>query len=118
MASMKASVPLLAIVPRLFTNTSILDGEGGVSLVNHNLDEKVWLGLNLLWLNDGLVSDFVEGIGSIEINSRKKSTCLAHMHQHPCHPCRRGQHRQCQETACWASNVRRLLAGQRQETAC
>merc|ERR1719284_1772360 len=47
------------------TNTSVVDGQGVVGLVWDDLDSEVWLGLELLWLSDRVVSDLVKSIGSV-----------------------------------------------------
>ena len=47
------------------TNTSVADGQGVVGLVWDDLDLEVGLGLQLLWLDDSLVSDLVEGIRGV-----------------------------------------------------
>merc|ERR1712238_405164 len=46
-------------------NTRILDGDGRVRFVWHDLDEEIRLRLNLVWVRDGLVPDLVQGIRSI-----------------------------------------------------
>merc|ERR1719284_1185027 len=46
-------------------NARILDGDGRIGLVWDDLDEEVWLRLDLFWVGDGLVPDLVEGIGRI-----------------------------------------------------
>ena len=72
MASMKALVPDLAIVRRMFTssffvfpNARILVGDGRIGFVRNDLDEEIRLGLDLFWIGDGLAPDLVEGIGRI-----------------------------------------------------
>merc|ERR1719284_1066076 len=47
------------------TNARILDRDGRIGLVRNNLDEEIRLGLDLLWIGDGLVPDLVEGIDRI-----------------------------------------------------
>ena len=43
----------------------VFDGDGGVSLVWDDLDEKVWLGFDFLWVGDRLVADLVQRIGGV-----------------------------------------------------
>ena len=65
MASMKALVSLVHELILCHTNARILDRDGGIGLVRDDLDEEIWLGLDLFGIGDRLVPDLVEGIGRI-----------------------------------------------------
>ena len=47
------------------TNTTILNGKSVVSFIWDDLDSKIWLSLELLWLSDGVVSDLVKSIRGV-----------------------------------------------------
>ena len=49
----------------LHTNTSILDGQRVVGAIWNDLNFEIWLSLELFWLNNSLVSDFVESVGTV-----------------------------------------------------
>ena len=46
-------------------NARIFDGQNGLCQVRGNLDEEVWLVLNLVRISDGLIADLVQSIRSI-----------------------------------------------------
>merc|ERR1711957_973790 len=58
-------------------NTRILDSDGRIRFVWHDLDEEIWLRLNLVWVRDGLVPDLVQGIRSIA-HQLSQEDLLAH----------------------------------------
>ena len=47
------------------TNTGIADGEGLVLLVWDNIDTEILAGLEFTRVGEGLISDLVEGIGTV-----------------------------------------------------
>jgi hypothetical protein len=47
------------------TNSTILNGKSVVSLIWDDLDVKVWLSLELLWLGDRVVSNLIKSIGGV-----------------------------------------------------
>ena len=82
MASMKALVPDLVHRPKILhelvlchTNAKILDRDGR-GFVWDDLDEQIWMGLDLLLLGDTLVTDLVEGVEESKIRARRKISWL------------------------------------------
>ena len=57
------------------TNAKILDRDGR-GCVWDDLDEQIWMGLDLLLLGDTLVTDLVEGVEESKIRARRKISWL------------------------------------------
>ena len=79
MASMKALVPDLVHRPKILhelvlchSNAKILDRDGR-GFVWDDLDEQIWMGLDLLLLGDTLVTDLVEGVEESKISTSRGS---------------------------------------------
>ena len=78
MASMYALIPDLGYRPKILhelvlccTNAKILDRDGR-GIVGDDLDEQIWVSLDLLLLGDTLVTDLVEGVEESTISTRRK----------------------------------------------